>query len=89
MKFGELEEEYVQFELSESQRVYFNTKARLNSYLREQYHSLQNLLWTNDFIDMYTEMPKLTSKDKFNNGPAMACRLHGSLTLNKVLFIME
>lgn len=45
--------------ISESQRAYFNAKARLNSYLREQYHSLQNLLWKNDFINMYTEMPKL------------------------------
>jgi hypothetical protein len=41
MKFGELEEEFVHFELSESQRAYFNAKARLNLYLREQYHSLQ------------------------------------------------
>lgn len=59
MKFGELEEEFVYFELSQSQRAYFNAQARLNSYLREQYHSLQNLLWTHDFIDLYTEMPKL------------------------------
>ncbi|XP_021945925.1 endoplasmic reticulum-Golgi intermediate compartment protein 2 [Folsomia candida] len=84
MKFGELEEEFVYFELSESQRAYFNAKARLNSYLREQYHSLQNLLWKNDFINMYTEMPKLTSHEKFDRGPAMACRLYGSLELNKV-----
>jgi len=59
MKFGELEEEFVYFELSTKQRNYFSSKAKLNSYLREQYHSLQNLLWHKDFIDMYAEMPKL------------------------------
>lgn len=36
MKFGELEEEFTYFELSPSQRSYFNAKANLNSYLREQ-----------------------------------------------------
>lgn len=59
LKFGELEEEYVHFDLSTSQRAYFNAKSRLNSYLREQYHSLRDVLWKNDFINMYSEMPKL------------------------------
>jgi len=84
MKFGELEEEYVHFELSPSQRAYFNAKARLNSYLRESYHSLQDLLWKNDFINLYTEMPALSSSEKFDRGPASGCRLHGTLVLNKV-----
>jgi hypothetical protein len=59
LKFGELEEEFVYFELSDSQRAYFSAKSKMNSYLREQYHSLQNLLWKSDFINMYSEMPKL------------------------------
>ncbi|CAL8090377.1 unnamed protein product [Orchesella dallaii] len=84
LKFGELEEEFTYFELSESQRSYFNAKANLNSYLREQYHSLQQILWKHDFINLYSEMPKLTSKERFARGAATACRLHGSLELNKV-----
>jgi len=59
MKFGELEEENVHFELSADQRAYFNAKSHLNIYLREQYHSLMNLLWKTDFINMYSEMPKM------------------------------
>ena len=59
LKFGELEEEFVPFELSPRQKAYFNAKAGFNSYLREQYHSLNKLLWKNDFINRHSEMPKM------------------------------
>ncbi|CAG7837416.1 unnamed protein product [Allacma fusca] len=84
MKFGELEEEFTHFELNPSQRAYFNARAGFNSYLREQYHSLNKLLWKNEFINSHSEMPKMTSEEKRSHGMPKACRLHGTLELNKV-----
>lgn len=59
IKFGELEEEYVHFELSQKQRAYFQAKAGFNSYLREEYHSLNKLLWKNAFLNTHAEMPPM------------------------------
>ena len=59
MKFGELEEEFIHFELNDVQRAYFNAKSSFNSYLRESYHSLHKLLWKNDFMNIHSEMPKM------------------------------
>ena len=59
VKFGELQEEYTHFELNEKQRTYFNTKAGFNTYLREEYHAINKILWKDDFLNMQSEMPKM------------------------------
>jgi len=47
--FGHLEAEEVSFELSPKQSDYFNTMRRINSYLREEYHTLHEFLWRTGF----------------------------------------
>lgn len=43
--FGILEEEDTWFELSKEQKMYFDNVRYVNSYLREEYHAIQDLLW--------------------------------------------
>jgi len=56
--FGRLEAEEVSFELSPKQRDYFNTMRRINSYLREEYHTLHEFLWRTGFTARSSSLPK-------------------------------
>jgi len=47
--FGHLQAEEVSYELSPKQRDYFSTMHRINSYLREEYHTLHQFLWRTGF----------------------------------------
>jgi len=47
--FGHLAAEEVSFELSQKQNDYFNVMRRINSYLREEYHTLHEFLWRTGF----------------------------------------
>lgn len=79
--FGELQEEDTWFELTEEQRVSFDAVKYLNSYLREEYHSVWQLLWKKGHGSVRATIPD--RKNKPTRRPD-ACRLHGVLTLNKV-----
>jgi len=79
--FGRLREEPTWWALEEAQRNHFDEVQRLNQYLREEYHQLQDILWKSGYSKLYADMPARrdnlqTEKD--------ACRVHGTLTLNKV-----
>lgn len=56
--FGELQEEDTWFDLSPEQKAYFDSMQHINSYLREEFHAVQNLLWKSRFISTFTELPK-------------------------------
>jgi len=79
--FGRLKEEQTWWQLEPAQRVYFDEVQRLNQYLREEYHQLQDVLWKSGFSRLYSEMP---SRKLQAEGHKDACRVHGALTLNKV-----
>ncbi|XP_047523392.1 endoplasmic reticulum-Golgi intermediate compartment protein 2 [Pieris napi] len=79
--FGELQEEDTWFELTQEQQDSFDAVKYLNSYLREEYHSLWQLLWKKGHGSVRATIPP--RKNKPNRRPD-ACRLHGVLTLNKV-----
>lgn len=79
--FGELQEEDTWFELAPEQKAYFESMQHVNSYLREEFHAVQNLLWKSRFISTFSELPKRRSKP---HEPENACRIYGTLTLNKV-----
>lgn len=80
-KFGTLEEEDTWFDLSPNQRKYFDSMRYINSYLREEFHAIQELLWKSSQISYYEEMPKRNDKP---DRPYDACRIYGTLILNKV-----
>jgi len=79
--FGRLREEPTWWELDSNQRIHFDEVQRLNQYLREEYHQLQDVLWHSGYSKLYSDMPERRLKPA--NAPD-ACRVHGSLTLNKV-----
>ncbi|XP_034234729.1 endoplasmic reticulum-Golgi intermediate compartment protein 2 isoform X2 [Thrips palmi] len=80
-KFGNLEQEDTWWELNREQRTHFDTMRSLNSYLREEFHALQILLWKSGQAAMFGTLPARKDKPKW---PTDACRIYGSLTLNKV-----
>lgn len=79
--FGELQEEDTWFELTQEQQDSFDAVKYLNSYLREEYHSIWRLLWQKGHGSVHATIPQ--RKTKPNRKPD-ACRFHGVLTLNKV-----
>jgi endoplasmic reticulum-Golgi intermediate compartment protein 2 len=78
--FGELNYEETWFELDSAQRDFFSSLKYVNEYLREESHALQHVLWKAALSRTY-EMPARTAYD---GKPYDACRIKGSLELNKV-----
>uniref|UniRef100_A0A1L8DVG1 Putative copii vesicle protein n=1 Tax=Nyssomyia neivai TaxID=330878 RepID=A0A1L8DVG1_9DIPT len=78
--FGSLEEEDTWWELDGNQLAHFQYMKHLNSYLREEYHSLAHILYKSDSQN-YGSLPERETKP---NRPFDACRVHGTLTTNKV-----
>lgn len=79
--FGELQEEDTWFELTQEQQDSFDAVKYINSYLREEYHSVWQLLWKKGHGSVRATIPPRHTKP--NRRPD-ACRLHGVFTLNKV-----
>lgn len=80
-RFGRLEEEETWFELAQNQKKHFETKKHFNLYLREEYHAIQEYLWRSSRSSVFTDLPARNVRPE---RPYDACRIHGSLILNKV-----
>ncbi|EEZ99853.1 endoplasmic reticulum-Golgi intermediate compartment protein 2 [Tribolium castaneum] len=80
-KFGSLDEEDTWFEMAPNQQIHFHNKKQFNSYVREEYHALKDVLWKSRFSTMFRHRPE---RSTYPNRPHDACRIHGSLILNKV-----
>lgn len=78
--FGTLQEEDTWFELDENQQLYFEYVKQLNTYLRKEWYNINELLYKDQKETIYN-LPKRIVKP---NKPYDACRIYGSLTLNKV-----
>jgi hypothetical protein len=55
--FGHLAEEDTHFELSPAQKEYFNVAQRINSYLRQEYHTLYEFLWNTGYNPQKSALP--------------------------------
>ncbi|XP_038054169.1 endoplasmic reticulum-Golgi intermediate compartment protein 2-like [Patiria miniata] len=76
---GNLQEELVYFEKTPEQRRRQETFQMIKEALSEE-HALQDLLFQSGFESSPTQIPS----NKKGKGPPDACRLHGSLVVNKV-----
>lgn len=56
--FDSLKEEDTWWELTSEQRIHFDALKHMNSYLREEYHAIHELLWKSNQVTLYSEMPK-------------------------------
>ncbi|XP_050426429.1 endoplasmic reticulum-Golgi intermediate compartment protein 2 isoform X2 [Adelges cooleyi] len=82
MLFGEIEADDTWWTMSEEQQKNFDAMRLTNTYLREEYHSLNDIIWKKkDYIAPIFDAQK---KSRNRNIEPDACRLHGSLILNKV-----
>ncbi|KAG5306157.1 ERGI2 protein, partial [Acromyrmex insinuator] len=79
--FDSLTEEDTWWELTQEQRTHFEALKHMNSYLREEYHAIHELLWKSNQVTLYSEMPKRSYVPDYAPN---ACRVHGSLNINKV-----
>lgn len=78
--FGVIEEEDVWWNLCPEQKQHFDYMNHLNRYLTEEYHSIAEIMYkTNEHLN--TKMPERSLRPV---EPFDACRLHGTLTVNKV-----
>lgn len=55
MLFGELKTEDTWWEMTKEQQTHFDQMAEINEYLREEYHSLKDILW---MFDTYNILKK-------------------------------
>ncbi|KAK7869111.1 hypothetical protein R5R35_006582 [Gryllus longicercus] len=81
LQFGSLEQEDTWFELDYHQRTHFDGMRYANSYLREEFHAIQDLLWNSQQTTLFGDMMKRSSNPPYDPD---ACRIFGSLVLNKV-----
>ncbi|XP_060065056.1 endoplasmic reticulum-Golgi intermediate compartment protein 2-like isoform X1 [Ylistrum balloti] len=80
--FGHLNMDNTYFQLTPKQRQYQDVVQEINAYLREEYHAIQELLWMSGISAVYKRgMPP---RDDNPVGQPDACRVHGSLEVNKV-----
>lgn len=79
MESGKLDEEETWFELTPQQQTVFNRLQTGYRLIREQYHALHDLLWLSGHT--IEELPK--REIQLEQQPD-ACRLHGTLEVNKL-----
>lgn len=56
--FGQLQEDPVFWELSEEQQQYRALIRTHNEYLTQEYHALQDILWTSGNLNLKANIPK-------------------------------
>ena len=56
-KFGKFNLEDTWFDLTPNQQAAFDDIRRFNSYLRERYHSLRDILWIAGYSVLTNELP--------------------------------
>lgn len=65
LQFGSLEQEDTWFDLSPQQRLHFDGMRHVNSYLREEFHAIQELLWRSGQATLFGDMPKRSVRTHF------------------------
>lgn len=82
--YGRLTEDAVSFELTPGQSEHWDMVRNINDYLRNQHHTLQDLLWQQDTRSLDDFSRSLPPRETPLLGSANACQLHGVLVVNKV-----
>lgn len=82
--YGRLIEEPTFFELTPKQLSQWNLIRDVNNYLRNEYHSLQEFLWKSDVLTQPKFGRDLPPREVAGKGLPDACRLYGTLIVNKV-----
>ncbi|XP_052797939.1 endoplasmic reticulum-Golgi intermediate compartment protein 2-like isoform X1 [Mya arenaria] len=81
--FGSLNMDPTHYALSPKQQSYRDLTRRVNEYLKDEYHAIQELLWLSGHSPGI-QIGRTASKEEPREGPPDACRVHGTLEVNKV-----
>lgn len=83
--YGQLNEKNTYFRLNDAQQVRWDKMKQFNGYFREQHHNLHQLVWRPYALHkpIVNDQPSLVGYEDNQQRPD-SCRLHGTLTVNKV-----
>ncbi|XP_052212761.1 endoplasmic reticulum-Golgi intermediate compartment protein 2-like isoform X2 [Dreissena polymorpha] len=79
--FGTLLMDPTHYTLTPAQQSFRDITRRINQYLKDEYHAIQELLWLSGAVGVKMGSHREAEGQK---GPMDACRVHGSLEVNKV-----
>ncbi|XP_067635870.1 endoplasmic reticulum-Golgi intermediate compartment protein 2 isoform X3 [Eurosta solidaginis] len=89
--YGTLQREGTWWALPEGERLQFERMQHMNTFLREEYHSVADILFKNIIKSKEVHAKSLQNVKSLPEEQYDACRLHGTLGLNKVfpfLFVL-
>lgn len=84
--YGTLQREGTWWEMKRDERENFQRIQHINSFLREEYHSVANILFKDLIQNKNTKEETIAHRKPNSEENYDACRLHGSLGINKVYF---
>ncbi|XP_067635869.1 uncharacterized protein [Eurosta solidaginis] len=81
--YGTLQREGTWWALPEGERLQFERMQHMNTFLREEYHSVADILFKNIIKSKEVHAKSLQNVKSLPEEQYDACRLHGTLGLNK------
>lgn len=88
--YGTLQRQGVWWKLGPHERERFERNQHLNHFLREQYHSVADILFKKIVLSYEMLEPELIQNDpSLEEDQYDACRLHGTLGINKVAGVLH
>ncbi|XP_067635872.1 endoplasmic reticulum-Golgi intermediate compartment protein 2 isoform X4 [Eurosta solidaginis] len=87
--YGTLQREGTWWALPEGERLQFERMQHMNTFLREEYHSVADILFKNIIKSKEVHAKSLQNVKSLPEEQYDACRLHGTLGLNKVAGVLH
>lgn len=84
--YGQLDEKDVDFELNSEQQRRWNQIKSFNSYVRQQHYNIHEFMWRPNALQKPIDNKEIFKVNylQTNTVRPNACRLHGTITVNKV-----
>ncbi|XP_017491192.1 PREDICTED: endoplasmic reticulum-Golgi intermediate compartment protein 2 [Rhagoletis zephyria] len=87
--YGTLQREGTWWALPEEERLQFERMQHMNTFLREEYHSVADILFKDIIKNNEVNVKPLESAKSLPEERYDACRLHGTLGINKVAGVLH
>ncbi|XP_055910259.1 endoplasmic reticulum-Golgi intermediate compartment protein 2 isoform X2 [Eupeodes corollae] len=87
--YGTLQREDTWWEMSDEEKSNFELVQHMNIFLREEYHSVADILFKDILKNTDASDVPITPRKVKENEQHDACRLHGTLGINKVAGVLN
>ncbi|XP_018782791.1 PREDICTED: endoplasmic reticulum-Golgi intermediate compartment protein 2 [Bactrocera latifrons] len=87
--YGTLQREGTWWVLPEEERLQFERMQHMNTFLREEYHSVADILFKDIIKNNEVNVKPIGDLKKLPEEQYDACRLHGTLGINKVAGVLH